>query len=106
MERRVAPSCLRVRQPRTVYADDDPGLHRKRESLAAKSWDLLRSHSSSSSRDGGLAGGRPRFYSKFGRPSSRLHKRHTPAGVIRLEGPREGSQTRAWGRAHSHGGHS
>ena len=23
MERRVAPSCLRVRQPRTVYADDD-----------------------------------------------------------------------------------
>ena len=42
MERRVAPSCLRVRQPRTVYADDD--LEGCTERGLAKSCDAISCH--------------------------------------------------------------
>ena len=48
----------------------------------------------------------PGFYSKLDDPEPAPHApypswRDTPGGSAR-----EGSQTRAWGRAHSHGGHS
>jgi len=44
----------------------------------------------------------PGFYSKLGRPPSRLHKRHTLAGVIRLEGPRAREVRRAPGGVRTH----
>ena len=44
----------------------------------------------------------PGFYSKLGRPPSRLHKRHTLAGVVRLEGPRAREVRRAPGGVRTH----